>query len=101
MDTYLQETYNTSLKNIIQQVYENFETNTVDNLVVFKIKSHLLEKRSQQDLSALIRLIDYGNTNIKGVKFTQKLVQYINDNIKEMYSIYLKHNQKEKDEKGE
>lgn len=99
MNDYLVETYKITIDDVINQVYENYETNLSDDLVIFKLNASLLERKSQQRLSALVRLIDYGNRDVDGVKLLPKLMQYINENIRAMYSVYLQNNPKVEEEK--
>lgn len=98
MDEYLKETLKISLRDVINQVATSFEVNYEDNKTVLKLNNSILEKKSQEKLSALVRLINDGNTEVKGTKILDNLKKYIHDNVQVIYSSYIYHNGKEKED---
>ena len=98
MNNYLLENYNIKVKDIVNQVYEHYEMNSVADTLILRINSNLVERRSQENLSALVRLVEYGNRDVAGTKLLARLKEYIHDNIKEIYSVYLYNNQENDEE---
>jgi len=86
MNDYLKKQYNISLEDIINQV--KFSTNKVLNKYTLSINDNIFEKETNIRLLSLIKLIDYGNLEIKGINIFNSSMNYIKNNIKSIYKFY-------------
>lgn len=89
MNEYLKENYKITILDVIRQVSRKFEINYNDDSTILKLNNNTLEEKSQVKLSALVRLINDGNTEVKGTRILSKVKEYIHDNIQVIYSTYL------------
>ena len=89
MQDYLKENYKLSIEDIIKELaIKGFSYSKVKDLYVVRINDNIKEEKSQEKLSTLIRLIDYGNLDIRGVNLINTTLNYIKDNILNIYRVY-------------
>ena len=89
MQEYLKENYKVSIEDVIKELaLRGFSYSKVKDLYIVRLNDNIKEEKSQQKLSTLIRLIDYGNLEIKGVHLINNSIEYIKDNILNIYRIY-------------
>ena len=89
MQEYLKENYEISIEDVVSQLMKKgFSYSKVKDLYIVRIDDNIKENKSQEKLSSLIRLIDYGNLDIRGVNLIKSSIEYIKDNILNIYRIY-------------
>ena len=89
MQEYLKENYKVSIEDVIKELaLRGFSYSKVKDLYIVRLNDNIKEEKSQQKLSTLVRLIDYGNLEIKGVHLINNSIEYIKDNILNIYRIY-------------
>ena len=89
MQDYLQKTYGISLQHIIKELFiKGFSYSKVKNLYIVRINDSIRETKSQEKLSTLVRLIDYGNSEVRGINLFGSAVNYIRGNILNIYKVY-------------
>ena len=88
MNSYLKKQYNLSIAEIIDLLEDNIVVNKVKNLFLLTIDTNAIEQKSKIKLETLIRLIDCGNTEIKGINLISDSVNYLKDNVLNIYRIY-------------
>lgn len=89
MQEYLKENYKVSIEDVVRELaLKGFSYSKVKDLYIVRLNDNIKEEKSQEKLSTLIRLIDYGNLEIKGVHLINNSIEYIKDNILNIYRIY-------------
>lgn len=89
MQKYLEDNYHIEIKDVVNQLLtKGFSYNKLKNLVVIRIDENIKEKKTQEKLSTLIRLIDYGNLDVQGIDLIKSSVEYIKSNILNIYRLY-------------
>lgn len=89
MNKYLKKNFNTSIENVIECLYKNgFKRSKVRNCYAIRIDNRLQESVSKETLDSLVRLIDYGNTEIVGIHLFDSSIDYISKNILNVYRLY-------------
>ncbi len=89
MDDYLKENYKVGIKEVLEQIINNYEINFIDGNVVFRLNNNTLETNSQIKLASLVRLIDDGTVDIKGTKVLTKVKNFIRDNARDICLAYF------------
>jgi len=89
MQDYLKDNFNVTLEEvIIQLARKGFSYSKVKDLLIIRINDNIKEEKSQEKLSMLVRLIDYGNREIRGINLINSSIDYIRANILNIYRIY-------------
>lgn len=89
MQEYLEDNYNISIENIVNELMiKGFNYNKVKNLYILRVDENVKESKSQEKLSTLIRLVDYGNMEVRGINLIHSSIEYIKNNILNIYRIY-------------
>lgn len=89
MQDYLHEHYNIGIEDVINQLMLNgFSFSKVKSSFIIRINDNIKEIRSQEKLSTLIRLIDYGNREVRGVNLINSSIDFIKSNLLNIYRIY-------------
>jgi len=89
MQEYLKDNYKLSIEDVISQLAtKGFSYSKVKDLYIIRVNDNIKETKSQEKLSTLIRLIDYGNLDIRGVHLIDSTLNYIKSNILNIYRIY-------------
>ena len=89
MQDYLKDNYELSIEDIVTQLLtKGFSYSNVKNLAIVRIDDNIKEDKSQEKLSMFVRLIDYGNLDVRGINLIHSSIEYIKDNILNIYRIY-------------
>ena len=89
MQEYLQENYDVSIDDIITQLaIKGFSYSKVKDLLIVRIDDNIKEEKSQEKLSMFVRLINYGNLQIRGTHLIEDTINYIKSNILNIYRFY-------------
>ena len=89
MENYLNLNYSISLLDVVECLKNNLIVNKINNIYVIEINEMTLEKNSKVKLSSLIKLIDYGNIEVKGINLFNKVAKNLIRNIMEVYKLYM------------
>lgn len=82
----------------IKQNLKNIMFTIIDNMIVEKsdksswrisTNTSLLLKDNRYSLSQIERLIEYGNTEISGIRLISKMFAYIKSNLKTLEAMYI------------
>lgn len=86
MNSYLEKNLNTNIDNIIDSI----QFTIIKSGKVFKIDvdTHIIEKNSEERLASLIKLVDYGNLEVKGLNIFNSSFKYVQDNMIQIYYSY-------------
>lgn len=87
MNEYLKKNFKLPINDILKQL--KFSTNRVNDTYLLIIDENVFEKSSNIRLISLIKLIDYGNLEVKGLNIINKSIDYVINNIKGLYQYYL------------
>ena len=86
MQDYLKDNFDLSLEEIVTQIaLKGFSYSKVKDLLIIRINDNIKEEKSQEKLSTLIRLIDYGNREVRGINLINSSIEYIRENILNIY----------------
>ena len=89
MQEYLKENYDITLEDIITQLAtKGFSYSKVKDLYIIRINDNIKEEKSQEKLSTLVRLIDYGNREVRGINLINSSLEYIKNNLLNIYRYY-------------
>ena len=89
MQEYLKENYDITLEDIITQLAtKGFSYSKVKDLYIIRINDNIKEEKSQEKLSTLVRLIDYGNRDVRGINLINASLEYIKNNLLNIYRYY-------------
>ena len=89
MQEYLKEHYKLSLEEIIEQLAtRGFSYNKVKDLYIIRINDNIEETKSKEKLSTLIRLVDYGNLEVRGIHLINSSIEYIKSNLLNIYRMF-------------
>lgn len=88
MQDYLKDNFDVTLEEVIVQLAsKGFSYSKVKDLLIIRINDNIKEEKSQEKLSMLVRLIDYGNREIRGINLINSSIDYIRENILNIYRI--------------
>ena len=89
MNKYLKDNFKTTIEDVIQLLSKKgFKFGKVKSLYSISVNYNIIESNSQLKLDTLIRLIDYGNVDIKGINLINSAVEYACDNVLNIYRAY-------------
>lgn len=89
MQEYLKEHYKISIEDIVEQLaLKGFSYNKVKDLYIIRINDNIEESKSKEKLSTLIRLVDYGNLDIRGIHLINSSIEFIKDNLLNIYRMF-------------
>ena len=88
MQDYLKDNYNMSIEDVIKELsLKGFSYSKVKDLYIVKINDNIKSSKCQEKLSTLIRLIDYGNRDVRGVNLINSSIDYIKRNLLNIYRV--------------
>jgi len=88
MDNYLNKMYEMSTYEIVEKVGKHIKTSWVSDLCQISIDTNALEEKSGQTIKSLIKLIDYGNIDVKGLNIFKESLMFIQAYINSIYRLY-------------
>lgn len=86
MNEYLRKYFNLTINEVIDQV--QFKINKYGNVYSLAIDNVAVEKKTKDKLMSYVHLIDFGNIEVKGLNMFNSSMNYIKDNLKEIYRYY-------------
>lgn len=86
--SYLESNFKLNLNEILNFLLNNLHIYTVGRKTQITINNEL--KIKDINLDMLIRLIDYGNIEVKGIFLIKKCFEEIQSELRTLYKIYLK-----------
>lgn len=95
MDDYLNKMYGLNTMEVVSKVADNIVTSWYGNNCQIGIDTNAYEDKSNQRLESLMKLIDTGNSDVKGLGIFRESLMYINYYISEAYKLYLKRNKED------
>lgn len=88
MDNYLMKTFKITTRDVIEDVINNIEVTWEGNNCKIYINTNLYNERSGQKINTLMRLIDYGNLEVKGLKMFDEALMTIKKYFPTIYKLY-------------
>lgn len=98
MDEYLKKMYGITTMHVINEVAHNIDTNWYGNNCQIGINTNAYDAKSNQRLESLIKLIDSGNTDVKGLGIFREALMFVSYYINAIHNTYLGMNSKKKKE---
>ena len=92
MDDYLKKLYGITTMDVINDVANNIDTNWYGSSCQIGIDVNAYNDKSKQRLESLIKLIDTGNTDVKGLGIFREALMYVNHYINAIHKTYLSMN---------
>lgn len=86
MNEYLKKTFKLSIEEIINQI--EFSINETNDRYSLSINSNIYENKTHERLISLVKLVDYGNLEIKGLNIVNTSMYYVNNNLVGLYRYY-------------
>ena len=86
MNEYLKKNLKLSIEEIINQI--EFSINETNDRYSLSINSNIYENKTHERLISLVKLIDYGNLEIKGLNIINTSMYYVNNNLVGLYRYY-------------
>ena len=92
IDDYLNKMYGIDSRYVVDLVSENVETSWYGTTCQIGINTNIYDDKSNQRIESLMKLIDSGNTDVKGLNIFRETLMYINTYINQAYKLYIKLN---------
>lgn len=86
MNEYLKKNFNITIEEVIKQI--RFSINHYSNIYSLAINNNIYEEKTNEKVISLVKLIDYGNLEVKGLNIVNSSMYYINNNLKGLYRYY-------------
>ena len=86
MNEYLRKKFDISLEDVINQL--KFSFNQYNNMYSLSINANIYENKSHEKLISLVKLIDSGNLEVKGLNIINSSMYYVKENLKGLYALY-------------
>lgn len=86
MNEYLLENYQVTIQDILKQI--EFLVNKRGNQWTVSVDNNIYETKTNLKLISLIKLIDYGNVQVKGIHIVDSSLKYVMKNLKRIYRLY-------------
>ena len=87
MNKFLKSNYAIDIDDVINAL--KFSINKVSNIYSSSVSNVAKERKSQEKVITLVKLIDYGNLHVKGLNIVNSSMNYVNNNIKVIYKHYM------------
>ena len=87
MNNYLKKEFNTTVDNCIDAI--EFSMNKLGKTYTISINNNTFEDKSHMKVVTLLRLIDYGTLNVRGLDIINEAFQYVSNHIREIYYSYI------------
>lgn len=100
MDEYLKKMYGITTIDVVREVAQNIDTNWYGSSCQIGINTNIYNAKSQQRLESLMKLIDTGNTDVKGLGIFREALMYITYYINAIHKVYLGMNTIRQKEEG-
>lgn len=100
MDEYLKKMYGITTLDVIKKASQNIDTNWYGQNCQIGIDVNVYESKSGQRLESLMKLIDTGNTDVKGLGIFRESLMFIKKYINSIHKMYLGRNTIKKKEDG-
>lgn len=89
MNDYLQKNYQITIEDVVKVLrYKGFSYSKVKNTYVVGVNYNTVESKTQLKLDTLVKLIDYGNREIRGIDLINSSMNYIIKNLLNIYRLY-------------
>lgn len=92
MDDYLTKMYGITTKDVIKDVASHIDTNWYGDLCEIGIDTNAYNIKSNQRIESLMKLVDNGNSDVKGLGIFRESLMFIKQYINLMYKSYLRKN---------
>ncbi len=92
MDNYLKNNLDITLRDAIKEICDNYTIKEVNDIYVLEPNGNLSYKGQRLDM--LMRLIDIGNTEIKGTGIFTNACKFLNEHEKLIYFDYMQKGEK-------
>lgn len=88
MITYLKENYNLSLSELLKLIQNNYQVAKYDDLTIISFNNNIKYNISNDEeiyFLTLLKLINYGNLEIRGTNIFTETANYIRNNLGGIY----------------
>ena len=86
MNEYLKKNFDLTIDEVIEQI--RFSFNHYGNIYSLAINNNIYEEKTNEKVISLVKLIDYGNLEVKGLNIINSSMYYVNNNLKGLYRYY-------------
>lgn len=86
INDYLKKNYQITVDDVLDSIKLSF--NKCNNVCSLSIDNNIIEPKSQEKVIALVKLIEYGNLDVKGLHVVDSTFRYIQSHLKEIYTTY-------------
>ena len=87
MDKFLEETYGINVQTIIDNI--KIKASKVNDHWSVSIDNNIIEPKSQEKVISLVKLIEYGNLEIRGLHIIDASFRYIKKHLYALYKLYV------------
>lgn len=88
MFKYIEENYEIKRNDIFKNLLNNLHFNKYNKQIIISCDNNAYINNTKID--ELLRLIDFGNSTIKGTNLISEVVEWLNTNMYYLYRVYLK-----------
>lgn len=96
INNYLLHNYNISIEYLIQEVANNLLITKINNSYVIEINKNIVDIKTNLNLLILVKLVDFGNSDIKGINLFFKTLKQLKENFIYLYQIYKINKERER-----
>lgn len=96
INNYLLHNYNISIEYLIQEVANNLLITKINNSYVIEINKNIVDIKTNLNLLILVKLVDFGNSDIKGINLFFKTLKQLKENFRYLYQIYKINKERER-----
>lgn len=87
MDKFLEDTYGINVQTIIDSI--KIKASKVNSHWSVSIDNNIIEPKSQEKVISLVKLIEYGNLEIRGLHIIDASFRYIKKHLYALYKLYV------------
>ena len=87
MNKFLKAQYGITVDDIVANL--RFSVNKVAKAYSISVNNNIKEPKSQEKIISLVKLLDYGNLEIKGQDIVHSSMLYVNANLNAIYKAYM------------
>lgn len=92
MDIYLSSLYGISTRHVVEMAERCIRPYWFGDECRIGLDSSKVDPKSNQRVESLMKLVDSGNTDVKGLGILRESLEFIGRNLGSLYGIYLKGN---------
>lgn len=87
MDKFLKDTYGIDVQTIVDNI--KIKVSKGNGHWIVGIDTNNVEKKSQEKVISLVKLIEYGNLEIRGLHVIDDAFRYIKEHLYALYKLYM------------